>query len=69
MKNDRFAEIAAGYKPACERGLLPIEPPVLPEHVLELEKGDAHAFSVPDKITTPEDAALAEFLLKGQKES
>ena len=59
MKNDRFAEIAAGYKPACERGLLPIEPPVLPERMLDLEKGDAHAFAVPAKITTQEDLQRA----------
>ena len=59
MKNDRFAEIAAGYKPASERGLLPIEPPVLPDRVIGLREGDAHAFSVPDKITAPEELKRA----------
>ena len=54
MKNDKFAEIAAGYRPALERGLRPIEPPVLPDTVLALEPGDAHAFTPTEKIETPE---------------
>ncbi len=61
MKNDRFAEIAAGYRPALERGLRPIDPPILPDTVLPLVSGDSGAFIPTSKIESQEDliAALA----------
>lgn len=62
MKNDQFAEIAAGYQPAQDRGLKPILPPDLPDRSFLLESGSSAAFDTPAKMSTPEDLqkALAE---------
>ncbi len=53
-KNDRFADIAAGYKVDKDRGLVPIVPPEFPDKKISLEKGDKNAF-VPFKKMDSKD--------------
>ena len=54
MKNDRFAEIAAGYQPASDRGLLPILPPELPQKRIPLDTDPDINWRLPEKIDTRE---------------
>ena len=54
-KNDRFADIAAGYSADKDRGLVQIVPSELPNIKTTLEKGDNNAFVPFKKIETKEE--------------
>ena len=54
-KNDRFADIAAGYKTEADRGLVSIVPDPLPDIKINLEKGDKNAFTPFKKMDTKEE--------------
>lgn len=55
MKNDNFAEIAAGYAPAADRGLKPLTPPVLPDRPIFLNGSVSTPWQLPKKTNTPEE--------------
>ncbi len=54
-KNDRFADIAAGYSAGKDRGLVQIVPDKLPDVKITLEKGSDNAFVPFKKMETKEE--------------
>ena len=62
MANDRFADIAAGYKASEDRGLITPCPQVLENKVIKLENSDKNAFVPYKKMDTK--AELCEELAK-----